>query len=446
MRAPETSTEPLTVTQVLDALEREIQFEFPSLSFLGEIAELSRPSSGHMYLRIKDETNQIRAVMWQSASRGLTFVPKLGDKVVCSGRPAIYKQKGELQISLTKMLPAGEGELRKKFLELKAKLEKEGYFAAARKRTLPLLPKAVGVVTSAGGAVVHDIEVRVRERFPQMKLYLVDARVQGEGAAKEVAEGVRILNESGQVDVIIVARGGGSLEDLWAFNEEIVVKAIFKSEIPVVSGVGHETDVTLADLVADVRAPTPTAAAEIVVPRRDDLLGAIDSLADQLFDLERWFYPVVQGVDDLNAKLFRSISFLIEAAKLRLSKTEAEVKRLRPEKIIELYKSRVSMLRERLAALGSARISEARNSLERSGQHLMKGASRIFDSKSRNLAILSGRLEALSPTRVLERGYSIIERKGRLVTDAGALSVDDFIDVRLAKGGLSAQVKELKRT
>ena len=211
---------------------------------------------------------------------------------------------------------SGEGDLQRKFLELKARLEKEGFFATERKRPLPFLPKAVGVVTSKTGAVIHDMMVKIRERFPSMPVYLAETRVQGEGAASEIAEALRKIDASGLVDVIIVARGGGSLEDLWAFNEEEVVKAVFACRTPVISGVGHEVDTTLCDFAADVRAPTPTAAAEMCVPKVSDLLVRIAELERRLRDSDRWLQPRAQRVDELAGRLGTRVSGALTEAQI----------------------------------------------------------------------------------------------------------------------------------
>ncbi len=409
----------LSVSDLLGVLHAALEQLFPVVLFEGEIAEISRPASGHLYFTIKDKNSQVSAVMWRTQVGQLGFKPEPGVVVLCHGRPAIYNKNGRFQIVVQKMLPGGEGLLQKRFLELKAKLEKEGIFDPSRKRAIPVLSKAIGVVTSASGAVIHDIMTKVRERLPNQVVYLIDVRVQGDGAAQEIAAAVKRFSESGTVDVIIVARGGGSLEDLWAFNEEIVARAIFASHVPVVSGVGHEVDVTLSDLAADVRAPTPTAAAEMVVPKRVDVLQRLAELRRRLDDFDRWLRPSEQLLDELASRLGFRAQTLLQQSALRLKSIEHKVRGIHPERILAAQKGRLDLFLQRL-----------------------QGAMKLkLNAQQGKLTALSGRLETINPLKVLERGYSVVQDDhGVVVRDTKMLEIGTHVRVRLHRGNFQATV------
>lgn len=416
-----TATEPsyISISELTRALGACLDQGFPQILFTGEISEITRAASGHLYLTIKDPKSQVSVVMWRAHVVSLGFEPKPGSIVRCHGRPNIYPVTGRLQIVVHQMLPDGEGLLQKKFLELKAKLEREGIFVPERKRPIPFLPRAIGIVTSKSGAVIHDIMVKLRERMPIVPVFLVDVRVQGEGAAGEIAAAIEFLNQRSDIEVIIVARGGGSLEDLWAFNEERTVRAIFASRIPVVSGVGHEVDVTLSDMVADVRAPTPTAAAELVVPHRRDLLGRIDQLSRRLGQYERWFMPLVQRVDEVTLRLDSSLQQVLRNARLHLQAAEARLKLLQPEQVLRLFAARVSLFEQRLAMVLSSLMRDQANRLQR----------------------LSDKLELLSPRRIMQRGYSVVRRGGKLITSARTLAPAERLELLFHEGRAEAIVE-----
>ncbi len=411
----------LSVFEVVQLLQSVLDRAIPPLYFSAEISEVTRASSGHVYLTLKDAQSQLSAVMWKGSARGLGFIPDRGLAVQCIGKPSIYAANGRLQIVLTHMAPAGEGLLRKKFLELKARLEKEGLFSEERKRTIPYLPRAIGIVTSKTGAVIHDMMVKFKERMPQVPLYLVDVRVQGEGAAIEIAAGVEYLSQSGLVDVIIVARGGGSLEDLWAFNEEVVVRAIFSSLVPVISGVGHEVDFTLADFAADVRAPTPTAAAEMAVPHRGELLRRIADLETRLTSTDRWFLPLAQRLDEVDMNLTRRMATRLESARLAFSMRSSMLERIRPLVLIEKYQSGLALFSQRLES----------------------AMRRVVDVRRSRLESRTLQLESLSPRRVLERGYAIVEHGGGVLRDAAETAIGDVLTLRLSRGKLESIVQKI---
>lgn len=410
----------LTVSELNTLLRSSLEQLFPEVCVEGEVSEVKQGKTGHVYFTIKDKESQIPGVIWAGVARTLGFRIEPGLAVICYGKPTVYQARGSLQLVTHRMIPGGEGALRRKFLELKAKLEREGYFATNRKRPLPFLPKAIGIVTSAQGAVIHDIMVRLRDRMPQVKVLLADVKVQGEGAAESIAAGVRDLSESGLVDVIIVARGGGSLEDLWAFNEEIVVKAIFASRVPVISGVGHEVDVSLSDFAADVRAPTPTAAAEMVVPHRGELLRSLQEFERRLSDPERWLMPLGQRLDELSSRMDRRIESVLREGRLRLQSAAESMRAIQPQKLIEMVRMRIDGKEERLIVAARERIQFA----------------------AHNLTRLAERYQAVHPKQVLKRGFSVVECDGKLVRTATDVQTGDMLSVTMSEGELRALVKE----
>lgn len=467
MKAPETNRveqQCLSVGQLASLLNATLEEHVGALWFEGEISEVKRHASGHLYFTVKDKDAQISAVMWQSYVAALKFNPIQGSQVRCWGKANIFAKMGRFQMVVARMIPSGEGLLRKKFLELKAKLEKEGLFSESRKRKLPFLPRAIGLVTSASGAALHDMWVKLRERMPQIPVYLVDVRVQGEGAAADIASGIKFLSESALVDVMIVGRGGGSLEDLWAFNEEAVVRAIFASNVPVISAVGHEVDTSLSDLAADWRAPTPTAAAECVVPRREDLFLKLAELGRRLGDYERWFSPLSQLVDELSATLSSHLGAYLKQQSLLVDRAEISLKSIEPKRIIELLSSRISMAEGRLqqrllhtAGIGSQALTrqEARlartlprekfsmmndrvNSME---ARMNQGTARSLENFSRALEGLSARVTASNPKGILERGYAIVRSEKGIVRDASKVESGESLEVAVARGGFKVRVE-----
>jgi len=435
----------LSISELNELLNFTLEQAVGVISFSGELAEVKKAASGHLYCRIQDDESQIDIVLWSSTARSLSFQPSQGLAVRCRGKPNVYRKSGRLQIVVVKMELAGEGELRKKFLELKTRLEKEGLFSLERKRALPFLPRAIGIVTSQSGAAVHDILVKLRERMPQVPVFLVDVRVQGPGSAEEIAAAIRLLNDHAQVDVMIVGRGGGSLEDLWAFNEEVVVRAIFASRIPVVSAVGHEVDVSLSDFVADKRAPTPTAAAEMVVPLRSELLKQLAEYERRIRDHERWLGPLTQNLDELSDRLERRIVSVLEEGSLRLSAAEAHLKALKPLDVIRLMEGRIALLQGRLQRVVSLdRVRQLSSNVQLASNRLESGVQRLLASAQHSLETQAQKLESLSPKRVLERGFALVERSGTLVRKASEVKVGEAVSIRLSEGQLGAQVTAVK--
>ncbi|MCX7043972.1 MAG: exodeoxyribonuclease VII large subunit [Candidatus Sumerlaeota bacterium] len=395
----EDANKALSVTQLTRAIKRLLEGEIGRVRVEGEISNWTLARSGHAYFNLKDENAQISCVMWASSVLRLKFKPADGTKVLANGDISVYEPRGQYQLVVSAMSEAGVGDLWKKFLELKARLEKEGLFDPARKKPLPALPRRVGIVTSPTGAAIRDVLNVLRRRFAGVEVFIWPCLVQGAGAAQQIAHGVRRLNEIGGIDVIIVCRGGGSIEDLWAFNEEVVARAIAASKIPIISGVGHETDFTIADFVADLRAPTPSAAAELVVRSRRELMEKAESL---------------------NQRLRRALWNLIERANMRLRALLSSYGMRQPIDRIRQARQRIDELALRMDRALHKRIGDATQQLQR----------------------LTEKLEALNPTAILERGYSIVTKAedGSVVTSPAQVHSLEKINVRGAGGTFPATV------
>jgi exodeoxyribonuclease VII large subunit len=389
----------LTV-QIKDLLENS----FPAVWVSGEISNLSRPQSGHYYLTLKDERAQIRAAMWRNAAARLRFDLHDGLEVICQGHLDVYAPRGSYQLIVDQIEPKGIGALELAVRQLREKLAREGLFAAERKRPLPRFVRRVAVITSPTGAAIHDFLQVLGRRWRGADVLLLPVRVQGDGAAAEIAAAIATANRLPlPIDCLVVTRGGGSLEDLWAFNEEVVVRAIFASRIPVISAIGHEIDVTLSDLVADVRALTPSEAAELVAPAAEELLGRMRQIEKRLAAALRW----------------------------RAASARARWEALAGHRVFRRPRQRIEDLMRRLDELETSASRAMRNRL----QH----ARRQVDTAS-------ARLESLSPLAVLGRGYSLTQRTGdgRLIRDAAELAAGQQITTRFARGQAISRVEEIR--
>jgi exodeoxyribonuclease VII large subunit len=393
--------ETLSVSRLVYLLRDLVEENFVQVLVAGEVANFSTPSSGHSYFVLKDQTAQLRGVMFRSRNRLLRFCPENGMEVVCRGRISLYPQRGELQLIVDHMEPLGVGAWQMALEQLKNRLAAEGLFDEGRKRPLPDFPRTIGVVTSASGAAIHDILNVLRRRGAGLRVLLRSVRVQGEGAAAEIAAAIDDLNQHGEADVLIVGRGGGSVEDLWAFNEEPVARAVFCSAIPVISAVGHEVDVTLSDLVADLRAPTPSAAAEMVVKGREELERHVDHL-----------------VMRLSGQMKNRLTLLGE----RVTGLGRRLRSRSPLEVWRRHRLQLTDLQRRLSMALEDRLSSARN----------------------RLAGVAGKLHALSPLATLERGYAIVFRADRktAVRDARQLKAGEHLEVRFARGRILARVEK----
>jgi exodeoxyribonuclease VII large subunit len=430
----------------LNAEVRELfELKFPDIWVTGEVSNLRAAGSGHLYFTLKDESSQLRAVCFRNQARYLKFKPQDGMAVVARGRLSVYEVRGEYQLYVEFLEPAGVGALQLAFEQLKQKLAAEGLFDSARKKTLPVLPKVIGVVTSPTGAVIQDILRVLHRRFPNINVKIYPAKVQGEGSAGEIAQGIEYFNRENSADVVIIARGGGSIEDLWAFNEEAVARAIAASQIPVISAVGHETDFTIADFVADLRAPTPSAAAELVVHRKEDLTAEIDGHFRQMAQSMRLrISEARQGLAEL--RMHRVFQTLANRLAERTQRVDECVGRLEHWVRTRLHSARQNWLR---ASSGVVRydfrqyIRLKRAGLEERERRFQNQVQQVLAERRNRLTKLQMLLSERSPQTILDRGYSITrDGNGNIIRDAARVSIRAEISVRFAKGELGAVVKD----
>ncbi|MBI1909306.1 MAG: exodeoxyribonuclease VII large subunit [Deltaproteobacteria bacterium] len=389
-----------TVTEVTRQIRELLESNFPEICITGEISNFRPAASGHFYFSLKDATAQIRAVMFRGANSRLKFRPEDGLEVICFGRVAVYEPRGEYQIIAEHMEPKGVGALQLAFEQLKKKLEAEGLFDPAHKKPLPFLPKKIGIVTSPTGAAIRDMLTILTRRFPNIEILVAPVPVQGDNAAPEIAQAIRELNQQRGIDLILAGRGGGSVEDLWAFNEEVVARAIFESQIPIISAVGHETDFTIADFVADLRAPTPSAAAELAVPVKEEL---------------------EETTGQLKNRLRRAILQTLENGRLQV--------------------------RQWTNLLGdpSRRLAELALRLDQTTERLIAGTNHGLEIRRENFAGLRRHLEGLSPRKILARGYAIVTRKGSPLPlkKAQGLKKEELLNIQLHDGSAEAGVVKI---
>lgn len=367
----------------------------------GEISGFKRHYSGHLYFSIKDEQARVQCVMFRQAAMGLGFEPRDGEQVVITGSASLYVRDGSYQIYCESMRREGAGELYIRFEKLKAKLAQEGLFDPALKKPIPLLPRRVGVITSPAGAALRDILRVSRRRNPRVDILICPAAVQGEGAAREIAAALDRLNRDGSVDVILCGRGGGSIEDLWAFNEEVVARAIARSRVPVISCVGHETDFTIADFVADLRAATPSMAAELAVPVRDELEGALD----------------------------KAFARMLRAQKGRLTLLRERLQRLSASPLFK--------------APAAALIDPRREALGRARERMQNAQALRLQQARVKLQHMEQMLRSLNPAGVLDRGYALVRAGGRIALEAGVLSAGQEIEITMRGGSADAIVRRV---
>ena len=434
----------LTVSELNATIRDLLENELPNTWVEGEISNARVWNTGHMYFTLKDSASQIKAVMFRSAVRYLKFKPEDGLKVVARGKISVYDPKGEYQIICEHLEPKGLGALQQAFEQLKKKLQAEGLFDTARKRPLPALPRRIGIVTSLDGAALRDIIRVLRRRYPNAHLVLSPTRVQGEGAGREVAHAIRKIERIEGVDVVIVARGGGSLEDLWAFNEEGLARVIAACNVPIISGVGHETDFTIADFVADLRAPTPSAAAELVVKRKDEFFGHIDRLGERLdAAIHHRLRRVETRLHVLEARPgFAGFHGRIAVRGRHVSELAAGL-RQRMDQALSRRSRRHDLLRRSLEQCDPRhRLAAVRTRLVQRDGQLQAAARRRISSAQGRLAALAARVDGLSPLAVLGRGYSVTwdAARTRIIRDASTLQPGDDVSVTLERGAFEARV------
>jgi exodeoxyribonuclease VII large subunit len=411
----------------------------------GEISNFTHHSRGHMYFTLKDDQSRIKAVMFAGRNRNLPFLPKDGTKVIARGFVDVYERDGQYQFYVEEMQPDGIGALHLAFQQLKERLEAEGLFAASHKKPLPMFPKVVGVITSPTGAAVRDIITTIRRRCPAVHILLHPVLVQGKDAAPSVAKAIETMNQLAAADVLIVGRGGGSLEELWAFNEEIVARAIYHSDIPIISAVGHETDFTIADFVADVRAATPTAAAELAVPHLSDLLRHLDQLRDRLvLALQGQIRDVKKQLDRLTSSpvITRPLHFLQEK-KQYIDNLENELV-LRLTQTAARNDKRLTELTHKLAVYGPInRITQAKGELRLFEQRMLNAIRDQVKIGERNFERELDKLSMLNPLHAMKRGFSLTykDKHGRrLVKSLRDVQPGDVVYVRVQDGIMDCQV------
>jgi exodeoxyribonuclease VII large subunit len=434
----------LTVSELNRMARRALESQLPLLWVGGEVSNFTRAASGHWYFSLKDANAQVRCVMFRGRNQFADFTPANGDHVEIRALPSLYEARGEFQLGAEAIRRAGAGRLYEAFLKLKLKLEAEGLFDPAKKRALPRFPCRVGIVTSPQAAALHDVLTALARRMPGLPVILYPTPVQGAGAGAQIAAAIRTAGERAECDVLLVCRGGGSLEDLWAFNDEAVARAIAASPMPVVSGVGHETDFTLADFAADLRAPTPTAAAELASPVRQELLLQLGHLARQLqHHLGRRQQTEMQRLDFLARRLLHPAEQLrrrqTDLTQLERRLRHASGTRLTTEQL------RIARLSQRLVTPIHV-VRREQQGLDALGLRVRRAVEGSFGQHRLNLARLASSLSHLNPEGVLARGYSIVQSEsGKVVQDASVLNAGERIGIRFHRGQARATVESTNK-
>jgi exodeoxyribonuclease VII large subunit len=435
----------LTVSQLTALVRARLEEGFPELWIEGEISNLRCPSSGHFYLTLKDEQSQLRAVLFRSSAQRLRFALEEGLCVIVRGRLTVYEPRGEYQIILDYVEPKGVGALQLALEQLKEKLAKEGLFDASRKRPLPFLPRRVGLITSLSGAAIRDMLVVLQRRCPSLDVLICPVPVQGEGAAPLIAEAIRTLGESGLVDVMIVGRGGGSLEDLWSFNEEVVVRAIAAAAVPVVSAVGHEIDYTLADLAADYRAPTPSAAAEAVAPVLADLILALKEFRSRQVRAMQTRLSLARYRMEESGQVFARLLWSVQQQALRMDDLAGRLNRSLQDALASLRRRLLASHHGLAMASPWTRI---RSGLVLIPQYVKRIEQRVLAKlifRRQAVRSLAGALDSLSPLAILARGYSIVQKMpdGTVVRRTGDVAAGDQVSAKLVDGRLICAIEKI---
>lgn len=435
----------LTVTQFTNQIKSNLENNFGNIYLQGEISNLSRPASGHFYFNIKDNRSQIAGVMFRYANQKLKFDLENGQEVILHGKVTVYEPRGTYQLLVDSIEPVGVGALQIAYEQLKNKLSREGLFDQEYKKKIPFMPQKIGVVTSGTGAAIQDILTVLRRRYPNLEILINPVKVQGEGSAEEISKAINWFSKREETDLLIIGRGGGSLEDLWAFNEEIVARAVFNCKIPVISAVGHETDFSISDLVADLRAPTPSAAAEIAVPEYKEIINLLDQLDQRLetaikdkifagqekveFLSQRLRSPKrviethIQRTDELTLRLKRSIEQRLQNLSYQLKALDSQLSFKAPESKIKEEKDKLNKLQEKMSFLIQEKLKNSKSKLSE--------ASHLLDS--------------LSPLTVLNRGYSTaIDKKGILLSSVNKFELEKEFNLVLKDGSIKAKTISIK--
>lgn len=433
-----------SVSELNRQVKSLLESSFLTIHVEGELSNVVRPSSGHWYFTLKDSDAQVRCAMFRNRNQYLKYQPKNGDQVIVRAKVSLYPGRGDYQLICDFMEDSGVGSLQKAYDELKYKLQQQGLFDPAFKKPIPETPRHLGIITSATGAAVHDILTVLKRRFPSLPVTLFPTAVQGKEAAGQIADAIRLANEDGRCDVLIVGRGGGSLEDLWPFNEETVAQSIFHSEIPIISAVGHEVDVSIADFVADLRAPTPSAAAELISPDQQQILIRLNQLQQRLeqawhrsqtqrLQKLEWTRAMLrhpgdklkeqaQKLDDLELRMQRAVKTSVLQQKVRLNGVQQRYLRCAPAPRIDAAIQRTTELEKRLHTLIQSILKQ--NSLRLSG--------------------MAATLNSVSPLATLDRGYAIVQdQQGKVIQDITLLSPEDSVETRLSNGRFVSRVTKI---
>ncbi len=411
------------------ALTRYIKYKIDNDEHLktvflkGEISNFKMHSTGHMYFSIKDETSKINAIMFSRDAKNVTFEPKEGTKVLVVGRISVYESTGNYQIYVSEMIEDGVGNLYIAFEKLKEKLSKEGLFDDRYKKKIPKMPKKIGIITAPTGAAIKDILSTIKRRYPICETILFPSLVQGDNAKEDIVKNLKIANTY-DLDVIILGRGGGSIEDLWPFNEEIVVREIFASRIPIISAVGHEVDFTIADFVADLRAPTPTGAAEMAVPNMID---------------------IINHIKQLTIRLNESLNKKIKLEKINLEKSKNSIVIKNPMVMIDNKKQKIDLIKESVIRILNLKLENNKNKLEKIKQnYILNNPEVIYKEKQNKLLNLIEKLELVNPLGVLKRGYSITKQENKVITKIKDIKKTKPLIIKLQDGEIETEIKNIK--
>jgi len=434
-----------TVSQLNQRAKQLLEITFNSVKVEGEVSNLSRPSSGHWYFTLKDKGAQVRCAMFRSRTAQVKFQPKEGDQIVVRGKVSLYENRGDYQLIVDAMKPAGEGQLQQAFIQLKQKLGAEGLFAIESKQTLPTEIKRIAVITSPTGAAVHDILTVLKRRFPAIEVDIYPVQVQGQDAARQIIWSINQANKDARADVIIAGRGGGSIEDLWCFNDENLARTIFNSRLPVVSAVGHEVDFTIADFVADVRAPTPSAAAEMLSPDQQEYWQRLGSLSNQLaksihqkLQSKQWqlqsaqrglqhpgdkLTQYAQTLDMLELRMQQSQKNQFNNLQQRLNKGQQKLQQQSPVNTLQQIETQISYLKKRLST----------------------GFKQVIANKKERLQQHALLLNAVNPLQTLGRGYAILQTESDvIIRDSHDVKKGDLLSARIGHGQLNLIVEKVK--
>ncbi|MCI0415920.1 exodeoxyribonuclease VII large subunit [bacterium] len=435
-----------SVSELNAEMKLFVEATYPMVWVEGEVSNFTQPSSGHFYFNLKDSKSLLKAVMWKSSHRFLKWQPKNGMKVMVHGRLTVYEPQGCYQIDIVQIVPHGKGDLYAAFEQLKEKLKTEGLFESSRKRPIPMFPKKIGIITSRTGAAIRDILNILNRRFANLHILIFPATVQGEEAAPSIIEGLRALNLSKTIEVIILARGGGSIEDLWPFNEELVARAIAASRIPVISAVGHETDTTISDFVADLRAPTPSAAAELVIGKKSEFAESLQNLSKRMnacLQSRLLYLRNRANVASQHRALagfpqkIRTQQQMVDDFEGRLRSGLTRYHQIQARRFLSCQQKMSPAQLMHLIQLKRSRLIELFNKMQ-------NGVQRRIHTVHRAIERYDGKLDSLSPLAVLERGYSISSTpEGAILKDAVQTAPGKEIRIRLHRGRLKCEVKEI---